>query len=165
MKLTQSASAVWMIRPLVFYGNPETPATNTFQQSVSIASMSVVLQEFDTNVVMNVGDAFAVICSEAISDPEGRRMVFTSLEASGRELIHVDQQQMHSFAGNMPQLCNAAQQKNLVMSSTAHSSFNEVQIAALEKYARILVVDIPTIEQQGGGSIRCMLSEIFLPKK
>jgi hypothetical protein len=92
-------------------------------------------------------------------------MVCKSLEDSGKELIQIDQQQMHSFAGNMLQLCNAAQQKLLVMSATAHSSLTEVQIAALEKYARMIVVDIPTIEQQGGGSIRCMLAEIFLPLK
>lgn len=118
---------------------------------------------YHTNVMMCLGDKFAVICLESISDSAERQSVIDNLEKSGREIVQISFQQMNEFAGNMLLLQNAEGEKFLVMSRRAFASLNESQIERLEKYARLIAFDIPTIENCGGGSVRCMIAEIFLP--
>ncbi|MGM9479342.1 citrulline utilization hydrolase CtlX [Pedobacter sp. GSP4] len=120
---------------------------------------------YHTNVMMCIGDRFAVICLDSIPDPEERLNVTISLKGSGKEIIEISLEQMNKFAGNMLQVSNAEHESLLVMSEQAYLSLNADQIAALEQYSRIIYAPLYTIEKNGGGSARCMLAEIHLPGK
>ena len=122
------------------------------------------MEIYHTNVMMSVGDAFAVICPESIPDLKEREKVLKTLEKTGHEIIEISYKQLYSFAGNMLQVRNVAGESILVMSQQARDSLNELQITAIEKHARILSSPLEVIEKHGGGSARCMLAEINLPK-
>ena len=119
---------------------------------------------YHTNVMMCVAQDFAVICLQSIDDKKERKQVINQLKESDKEIIAITEAQMHQFAGNMLEVVNASGQKYLVMSAQAHNSLDETQIASIEKYSKILSSDLKTIETCGGGSARCMMAEIFLPK-
>ena len=119
---------------------------------------------YHTNVMMCVAQDFAVICLQAIDDKKERKQVINQLKDSGKEIIAITEAQMHQFAGNMLEVVNASGQKYLVMSAQAYNSLDETQIASIEKYSEILSSDLKTIETCGGGSARCMMAEIFLPR-
>ena len=119
---------------------------------------------YHTNVMMCVAEDFAVICFDAIDDKKERKNVLKHLKEDGKEIIAISELQMHEFAGNMLQVEGAFNKKYLVMSARAHESLNKDQIEKIEKHCEILSSSIPTIETCGGGSARCMMAEIFLPK-
>jgi len=120
---------------------------------------------YHTNVMMCVGDKFAVVCKDSITDTNQAKKVIQSLMATNHEVIFITFDQMNHFAGNMLEVINQKGNANyLIMSSQAHESLDKAQIKALEKYAKILHSPIPTIEKLGGGSVRCMMAEIFLPR-
>lgn len=120
---------------------------------------------YHTNVMMCIGDRFAVICLDSIKDPEEKLKVTISLKGSGKEIIEISLEQMNKFAGNMLQVTNADGESLLVMSEQAFLSLTAEQIVALEQYSRIIYAPLYTIEKNGGGSARCMLAEIHLPSK
>lgn len=120
---------------------------------------------YHTNVMMCVADRFVVICLDCIDNELERSKVAETIKNSGKEIIEISEEQMHQFAGNMLQVHNKDGEKFLIMSETAYSSLNQDQIAAIEKYCGIIYSDLNTIEMNGGGSARCMLAEVFLPKK
>lgn len=120
---------------------------------------------YHTNVMMCVGDDFAVICLDSIDDKKERKNILTHLKNDGKEIISISEVQMNNFAGNMLQVESNEGNKYLVMSEAAHKSLNEGQVKAIEKYVSILSGNLETIETCGGGSARCMMAEIFLPKK
>ncbi len=122
------------------------------------------LQIYHTNVMMSVGDKFAVVCLQSIHDLKERSRVVKSLKKTGHEIIEISYNQLYSFAGNMLQIRNDAGESLLVMSQQARDSLNEDQVSAIEKYARIVSSPLDIIEKHGGGSARCMLAEIHLPK-
>jgi hypothetical protein len=119
---------------------------------------------YHTNVMMCLGSTFAVICADCIDDKQERKFVLEQLKKSGKEVILISEDQVNNFAGNMLELVGANQQKLLVMSAAAHQSLTVEQVAKLEKHAQILSSSLDTIEACGGGSARCMMAEIFLPK-
>jgi hypothetical protein len=119
---------------------------------------------YHTNVMMCVADKFAVICLDCIDDLEEREMVKNTLTDSGKEIVEISENQMQNFAGNMLQLNNNEGKTFLIMSQTAYQSLSEIQIKTIEKYSEIIYSDLQTIEINGGGSARCMLAEVFLPK-
>ncbi len=119
---------------------------------------------YHTNVMMCLGSTFAVICADCIDDKQERKFVLEQLKKSGKEVILISEDQVNNFAGNMLELVGANQQKLLVMSAAAHQSLTAEQVAKLEKHAQILSSSLDTIEACGGGSARCMMAEIFLPK-
>ena len=119
---------------------------------------------YHTNVMMCIGDSFAVICADCIDDKKERKMVFDSLKADGKEIILITEDQMNNFAGNMLELIGADERRYLIMSAAAHKSLTKKQIAQLEEHITILSSSLDTIEACGGGSARCMMAEIFLPK-
>lgn len=119
---------------------------------------------YHTNVMMCVADRFAVICLDCIDDVAEREMVKNTLLNSGKEIVEITEQQMQNFAGNMLQVNNNEGVTFLVMSQTAYKSLNAEQVIAIEKYSEIIYSDLNTIEVNGGGSARCMLAEVFLPK-
>jgi len=119
---------------------------------------------YHTNVMMCIAEEFAVVCLQSIDDKKERKQVINQLKESGKEVIAITEAQMHQFAGNMLQVKNAAGKRFLVMSASAHQALDATQIASITKYCEILSSDLTTIETCGGGSARCMLAEIFLPK-
>ena len=120
---------------------------------------------YHTNVMMCVADKFVVICLDCIDDESERNNVIETIKNSGKELIEISEDQMQNFAGNMLQVQNKSGEKFLVMSQSAYKSLNRDQVSAIEKYCEIIYSDLEVIETNGGGSARCMLAEVFLPKK
>ena len=118
---------------------------------------------YHTNVLMCVGSRFAVVCTAAIAE-SARAGMLHALRSTGHEVLEISMQQMHRFAGNMLELRDSRDESMVVMSKTAFDSLTPQQIKQLQQLGgRILSVDIPTIEQHGGGSVRCMIAEVFLP--
>jgi len=120
---------------------------------------------YHTNVLMSVGERFAVICSSAIREDE-RDGVLGQLRNSGRTVIELSMEQMNAFAGNMLELGSSRTGSVVAMSERARAALTAEQRATLESCAGpIVAAAIPTIERLGGGSVRCMLAELHLPKK
>lgn len=120
---------------------------------------------YHTNVMMCVGDRFAVICMDAIPDIADRAKVQEQLSVNGKEIITITLEQMNHFAGNMLQVRNSLSESLLVMSEQAYLSLSKTQILALQKYCKLVYSPLYTIETNGGGSARCMLAEIHLPER
>jgi hypothetical protein len=120
---------------------------------------------YHTNVVMTLAEDFAILCEEAIEEEWELIAIRQLLDSSGHEVIRIYKDQMHCFAGNMLQVKNNKGEKFLVMSKTAHDSLYEDQREKLSSRNKLLTVSIPTIEKIEGGSVRCMMAEIFLEKK
>ncbi|HEU5398768.1 MAG TPA: arginine deiminase-related protein [Gammaproteobacteria bacterium] len=119
---------------------------------------------YHTNVMLCIGAKFAVACLDSIADAAQRGRVEQRLAGTGHEVIPISPYQMESFAGNMLELTGRGGRSVLAMSSRAERALNPGQRAALEKHARIVAVPIDTIEDCSGGSVRCMLAEIHLPR-
>jgi len=120
---------------------------------------------YHTNVLMCVGDGFAVICLDAIADLDERLRVQKSLEESGHAIISISFEQMNQFAGNMLLVKNVNEDKILVMSSSAYHSLEEYQLEKLATFAQLKHFNLEMIENCGGGSARCMLAEIHLKSR
>ena len=118
---------------------------------------------YHTNVMMCLAENFSVICLDTIDDKKERKNVLDHLRKDGKEVIAISEAQMHQFAGNMLQV-QGKDSKYLVMSKAAHDSLNADQISKIEAHCQILSSDLTTIEACGGGSARCMMAEVFLPK-
>ena len=120
---------------------------------------------YHTNVLMSIGEGFAVICADAIDAATERQAVLDRLGASGRELVLIDRDQMAHFAGNVIEVENRHGDKVLVMSTEAHDAFRSDQLETLGRYATIVHSPIPTVETVEGGSARCMIAGVHLPRK
>lgn len=120
---------------------------------------------YHTNVMMCVADRYVVICLDCIDDATERNSVIQTIQNTGKEIIEITEAQLQQFAGNMLQVHNDKNQKFLVMSQAAYQALTPEQIKNIEKYNEIIYADLNTIETNGGGSARCMLAEVFLPKK
>lgn len=118
---------------------------------------------YHTNVMMCVADEFVVICLDCIDDLEERHTVIDTIEESQKELIEISEEQVEHFAGNMLQVGND-KMKFLVMSSSAFKCLDQEQIESIEAHCPIIHSSLDTIEACGGGSARCMMAEVFLPK-
>lgn len=119
---------------------------------------------YHTNVMMCVAQQFVVICLDCIDDEMEREKVQETIKSTNKELIEISEDQMQQFAGNMLQVQNQEGQQFLVMSETAYKSLTEKQISQIEMHSEIIYADLNTIETNGGGSARCMLAEVFLPR-
>ena len=117
---------------------------------------------YHTNVMMAVGDTFAVICADSITDKKERKNVLAHLKDDKKDIIYITTQQMEHFAGNMLQV-QGDNSTYLVMSDAAYQSLTPTQINQLEQHTKILHTNLTTIETCGGGSARCMLAEVFNP--
>lgn len=120
---------------------------------------------YHTNVMMCLGDTFAVICADSIDDKKERKMVLDSIKGDEKEIILITEEQVNNFAGNMLEVKGADDRRYLVMSASAYQSLTKKQIAQLEEHVTILSSNLDTIEACGGGSARCMMAEIFLPRE
>lgn len=117
---------------------------------------------YHTNVMMCIGSRFAVVCLESITDLNERKLVSNTLKADGLELIEITFAQMQQFCGNMLELKNRDGKTLLALSSSAFTALNSQQKQQISKFAEFVPLSIPTIETVGGGSVRCMMAEIFL---
>jgi hypothetical protein len=120
---------------------------------------------YHTNVVMTLGENFAVLCEEAIEEEWELIAVKQLLESTGHDIIRITREQMSAFAGNMLQVKNNEGEKFLVMSQTAFSCLNTEQREQLSSRCRLLPISVPTIERVEGGSVRCMMAEVFLERR
>ena len=120
---------------------------------------------YHTNVMMCLGETYAVICTDSIDDKKERKMVLDSLKGDEKEVILITEDQVNNFAGNMLEVKGANDRRYLVMSTSAHKSLTKKQVAQLEEHVTILSSSLDTIEACGGGSARCMMAEIFLPRE
>ncbi|TLV02308.1 citrulline utilization hydrolase CtlX [Dyadobacter luticola] len=120
---------------------------------------------YHTNVLMCIGDIFAVVCLEAIKNPDERLMVRSALEETNKYIVEITLEQVRHFAGNMLMVRNTRGDKFLVMSTQAYDSLTQKQKQVLSDYARLVHTDLTVIEGYGGGSARCMMTEIHLPRK
>ncbi|SDS74458.1 citrulline utilization hydrolase CtlX [Winogradskyella sediminis] len=137
-----------------------TPVIFTAYQTVEGNRLPI----YHTNVMMCIAENFAVICLDTIDDKKERKNVVKHLKQDGKEIISITEKQMHQFAGNMLQLQGENKQLYLIMSASAHQSLTPNQVKSIEKYCPIISSTLETIETCGGGSARCMMAEVFLPK-
>jgi hypothetical protein len=119
---------------------------------------------YHTNVMMCIAEDFAVICLDSIDDKKERKSVVKHLRNDGKEIISITEKQMHHFAGNMLQLQGNDGQVYLIMSEAAYKVLTPNQVTTIEKHCPIISSSLETIETCGGGSARCMIAEVFLPK-
>jgi hypothetical protein len=119
---------------------------------------------YHTNVMMCLGTTFAVVCLASIDDKKERKNLLKHLHEDGKKVIEISEDQVNNFAGNMLQLKDTNDQSYLVMSQSALESLRPAQVQLLEAHATIISSKLDTIEACGGGSARCMMAEVFLPK-
>lgn len=137
-----------------------TPIVFTAYQTVEGNRLPI----YHTNVMMCMGEDFAVISLDSIDDKKERKNVIHHLKEDGKEIIEITEAQLFQFAGNMLEVRGLNNKRFLVMSKAAHESLTPAQIATIEKHCEILSSDLSTIETCGGGSARCMMAEVFLPR-
>ena len=117
---------------------------------------------YHTNVMMAMGENYAILCADAIDNIDEREKVIAELKADKKEIIYITEYQVEHFLGNAIELINNEGTKICVMSSTAYSVLTDEQKNIIEKYDVIVPVDVKTIEKYGGGSARCMIAELFI---
>ncbi|MCJ8274279.1 MAG: arginine deiminase-related protein, partial [Psychrosphaera sp.] len=118
---------------------------------------------YHTNVVMSVGQDFVVACVASIVESDRQSFVDT-VQNSGKTLVEIslDQMEQH-YCGNILELQSRSGKRVLALSQRAWAGFTEQQQAFFESRMTICANDITTIETIGGGSMRCMLAEVFNP--
>ena len=119
---------------------------------------------YHTNVMMSIGSGYAVVCLNCIDSDEERKRVVDAIAQDGLELIDISEEQVNQFAGNMLEV-TGNEGPVLVMSASAYQSLAPGQIEKLQQHTTLLHAPLPTIETCGGGSARCMIAEIHLPKQ
>ena len=119
---------------------------------------------YHTNVMMCLGEKFSVICLDSIDDKKERKEIIKHLKEDRKEIIAISEEQVNNFAGNMLQVLGKNEERYIVMSNSAYESLTKQQLNQIEKHGKILYSSLDTIEACGGGSARCMMAEVFLPK-
>lgn len=137
------------------------PVIFTANQSVDGKRLPI----YHTNVMMALAENFVIVCADSIDDKKEKKNVLDHLKKDGKEIITITEQQMHHFAGNMLQVLGSEDKRYMVMSSAAFHSLTKEQITKIENHCSILHSSLHTIETCGGGSARCMMAEVFLPKE
>jgi len=137
-----------------------TPVLFTANQTVGDSRKEI----YHTNVMMCLAETFAVICLDTIDDKKERKNLLKNLKEDGKQVIAITEDQVNNFAGNMLQVRGTNDALFLVMSQAAYDSLTKQQIAQIENHCKIISSSLDTIEACGGGSARCMMAEVFLPK-
>ncbi|NVJ89151.1 MAG: amidinotransferase [Flavobacteriaceae bacterium] len=138
-----------------------TPVIFTANQTVENTRQPI----YHTNVMMCIAETFAVICLDTIDDKKEKKNVILHLKDTNKEIIKISESQMHNFAGNMLQVQGNNDERFLIMSLAAYESLTKQQIERIESHCKIIYSSLETIETCGGGSARCMIAEVFLPKQ
>lgn len=135
-------------------------------QLVTFKSFDKNQQEiYHTNVMMCIADKYAIVCLESILSHEERKLVVDSIQKTNKDIIEITLNQVYQFAGNMLELTNKQNEKLLVMSQSAFFSLNKDQKDKIGQFAKIIYADVSHIERIAGGSVRCMICEIFPPSQ
>lgn len=137
-----------------------TPVVFTSYQTVDNKREAI----YHTNVMMCVAETFAVVCLSSIDDKSERKNLLKSLKEDKKQVIDITEEQVTSFAGNMLQVKGANDELFLVMSQAAHDCLTQSQKSQINRHCKIISSSLATIEACGGGSARCMMAEVFLPK-
>jgi hypothetical protein len=137
-----------------------TPIPFVANQTVNEERLAI----YHTNVMMCVAENFAVICLDAIDNKTERKNVIKHLKEDGKEIISLSEKQVEQFAGNTLQVMGSNEERFLIMSKSAYQCLTKQQLKKIEMHCKILYSDLNTIEACGGGSARCMMAEVFLPK-
>lgn len=119
---------------------------------------------YHTNVMMCIGNGFAVVCLESISDKTERDNLLQQLSNTQHQIVDIGFEQMNQFSGNMLEVKTTKNTSLLVMSQSTFNALSKKQKEQLQRYCELLPMSIPTIETIGGGSARCMMAEVFLEK-
>jgi len=119
---------------------------------------------YHTNVMMAIGSNLAIVCADCVDDKKERENLIATISQTQKEIIYISEDQVNRFAGNMLEVKNEEGSCFLVMSASAFESLNPEQIESIEKHCPIIHSSLDTIEACGGGSARCMMAEVFLPK-
>ncbi len=138
-----------------------TPVVFTANQTVNEERKAI----YHTNVMMCLAETFAVICLASIDDKKERKNVIKHLKEDGKEVIDISEAQVNNFAGNMLQVRGKDDERFLVMSQAAYDCLTKEQVNKIEKHCKIISSSLDVIEGCGGGSARCMMAEVFLPKQ
>lgn len=149
--------------------SPRTDIRTLEKFAVLINYNKIIFHSFDendlliyhTNVMMAMGKEFVVICLDSIKDPDEQDQLIRSFSQSNKHVINISIEQMNQFAGNMLQVKSKLGQPYLIMSQAAYDSLNIEQVNDLQRFTKLLSIPIPVIEKFGGGSVRCMIAEIF----
>ena len=139
--------------------------SNTMNYQVIHFRSTTKIPIYHTNVMMSLGEDTALVCFDAIEEKELCSQIKMELKDTGRTVIDVSMDQMNNFLGNSLEVRNKKNEKYLLMSETARKSLKVEQEKMIEDRLNLLSIPIPTIEKYGGGSVRCMLAEIFLEKE
>jgi hypothetical protein len=137
-----------------------TPVVFTSYQTVENNREAI----YHTNVMMCVAETFAVVCLSSIDDKSERKNVLKNLKEDKKQVIDITEDQVNNFAGNMLQVKGANNELFLVMSQAAHDCLTQSQKSQINRHCKIISSSLATIEACGGGSARCMMAEVFLPK-
>ena len=118
---------------------------------------------YHTNVMMSLGNTFAILCEESIPDEMQRRHVRNSLEKSGKTIINISLQQVRKYCGNTLEMLHGNNIGTFLATSiTAYDNFTDEQKEEILRHVdEILPIDVTTIETVGGGSVRCMIGELY----
>ena len=116
---------------------------------------------YHTNMMLSIGEKFAITCLQTIDDKKERKQVAEMLQNSGKEVINISKEQVDAFAANVLQVKGDDDKNFIAMSTTAFASLSKAQVSIIEKHGKIIKSNITTIEENGGGSVRCMLAEVF----
>jgi hypothetical protein len=120
---------------------------------------------YHTNVMMALGKDFVVICLDSVHPDESKKMLLNQFEETDKVVIEITYDQMEAFAGNMLEVLSKDGKRYLVMSQSSYDCLTDIQMSTLKKHTNLLPISIKNIEKYGGGSVRCMMAEVFLPKK
>lgn len=118
---------------------------------------------YHTNVMMHVGTEFAIVCLDSMPRTAERLLVQKTLVDSGKKIIPITIKQKNNFAANVLELRNDGGESFTILSQRAIDSLNLGQILQIESVSNLIIAPVPTIEKIGGGGVRCMMAEIFLP--
>lgn len=138
-----------------------TPIVFTAYQTVDERREAI----YHTNVMMCIAETFAIVCLSSIDDKKERKNVLKHLKEDGKKVIDISEEQASNFAGNMLQVHGKDDERFLIMSQAAFDSLTDSQKAQINNHCNIISSSLATIEACGGGSARCMMAEVFLPKK
>ena len=137
-----------------------TPVIFTANQTVNNTREAI----YHTNVMMCVAETFAVVCLASIDDKKERKNLLKHLKEDKKQVIDITEEQVTHFAGNMLQVRGKNNERFLVMSQAANDCLTDSQRAKINNHCKIISSSLQTIETCGGGSARCMMAEVFLPK-
>jgi hypothetical protein len=138
-----------------------TPVVFTANQTVDNRREAI----YHTNVMMCIAETFAVVCLSSIDDKKERKNFLKHLKEDKKQVIDITEEQVNNFAGNMLQVHGKNNERFLVMSQAAYDGLTQIQRAQINRHCKIISSSLETIEACGGGSARCMMAEVFLPKR